>query len=42
MYVLVVIASFHPRFLTKFDRAYRVKCFYSQNDKDVESGLEIG
>ena len=37
----VVIVSFHPIFLTKVDRAYRVNCFYMEATKTVEQELFV-
>jgi hypothetical protein len=36
-----IVVTFHPRFLTKIDRAYRVQCFYMEADKTVSTGLEV-
>ncbi|MFH4981711.1 hypothetical protein AB6A40_008420 [Gnathostoma spinigerum] len=36
-----VVISFHPLFLTKIDRAYRVRCFYMEADKTVSSQLVV-
>ncbi|VDP07458.1 unnamed protein product [Soboliphyme baturini] len=40
-YVLVVVVSFHQYFLTMVDRAYNVRCFYSQQDKTVTTRLDV-
>lgn len=36
-----VVISFHPIFLTKVDRAYRIQCFYMEADKTVSSYAEV-
>uniref|UniRef100_A0A914UL02 ZP domain-containing protein n=1 Tax=Plectus sambesii TaxID=2011161 RepID=A0A914UL02_9BILA len=36
-----VIVSFHPKFETKVDRAYRIQCFYMEADKTVSAELEV-
>ncbi|VDN07222.1 unnamed protein product [Thelazia callipaeda] len=36
-----VIISFHPIFLTKVDRAYRLNCFYMESSRTVTQELEI-
>ncbi|KAL3994106.1 Zona pellucida-like domain family protein [Acanthocheilonema viteae] len=36
-----VIISFHPIFLTKVDRAYRLNCFYMESTKTITQQLEI-
>lgn len=37
----VVVITFHPLFLTKIDRAYRIQCFYMEADKTVSTQIEV-
>ncbi|CAJ0586671.1 unnamed protein product, partial [Mesorhabditis spiculigera] len=36
-----VVISFHPQFITKIDRAYRIQCFYMEADKTVSQQIEV-
>lgn len=36
-----VIISFHPKFETKVDKAYKIQCFYMEADKTVTSELDV-
>ncbi|CAK5116810.1 unnamed protein product [Meloidogyne enterolobii] len=38
----IVIVSFHPIFVTKLDRAYRLNCFYTETRKTFTQNLEVG
>ncbi|XP_003373409.1 putative elongation factor Tu GTP binding domain protein [Trichinella spiralis] len=40
-YSVTFIVNFHPEFITKFDKAFNVRCFYSQQDKIVTAQLEL-
>uniref|UniRef100_A0A0N5AMC9 ZP domain-containing protein n=1 Tax=Syphacia muris TaxID=451379 RepID=A0A0N5AMC9_9BILA len=41
LYSIVTVVNFHPRFVTKYDKAYLIKCFYAKNDNEVKSKLEV-
>ncbi|KHN85449.1 Cuticlin-1 [Toxocara canis] len=36
-----VIVTFHPQFLTKIDRAYKIECFYMEADKTVSTAISV-
>ena len=40
-YTFTIVVSFHPLFLTKVDRAYRIRCFYMEAVKTVQSQIEV-
>ncbi|VBB31764.1 unnamed protein product [Acanthocheilonema viteae] len=37
----VIVITFHPKFITKIDRAYRIQCFYMEADKTVSTQIEV-
>jgi hypothetical protein len=40
-YTFTLVVSFHPLFITKVDKAYRVRCFYMETEKTVAEQLEV-
>uniref|UniRef100_A0A1I8AWQ7 ZP domain-containing protein n=1 Tax=Steinernema glaseri TaxID=37863 RepID=A0A1I8AWQ7_9BILA len=40
-YSMTVIIQLHPLFITKVDRAYNVRCFYMESDKEVSNGITV-
>jgi len=40
-YSFTLVVSFHPIFVTKVDRAYRLRCFYMEAEKPVAQRLEV-
>uniref|UniRef100_A0A914UPM2 ZP domain-containing protein n=1 Tax=Plectus sambesii TaxID=2011161 RepID=A0A914UPM2_9BILA len=40
-YTFTMVVSFHPLFLTKVDRAYRVRCFYMEAVKTVNAAIDV-
>ncbi|VDP22476.1 unnamed protein product [Soboliphyme baturini] len=41
-YSTVIVVSFHPIFITQFDRAFNIICNYQESDQTVLSEMEIG
>ncbi|VDK52918.1 unnamed protein product [Cylicostephanus goldi] len=39
--ITTIVISFHPKFVTKVDRAYRIQCFYMEAAKDVSSPMNV-
>ncbi|KAK6103219.1 Zona pellucida-like domain family protein [Brugia pahangi] len=40
-YSFTVIVQLHPLFITKVDRAYNVRCFYMEENKEVDAELKV-
>ncbi|CAI4221786.1 unnamed protein product [Auanema sp. JU1783] len=40
-YSMVLVTTFHPQFMTKFDRVFNVKCFYEHADKMVNANMDV-
>uniref|UniRef100_A0A915K0L0 ZP domain-containing protein n=1 Tax=Romanomermis culicivorax TaxID=13658 RepID=A0A915K0L0_ROMCU len=40
-FVIAVVISFHPQFITHVDRAYNIRCFYMEAEESVSSKLEV-
>uniref|UniRef100_A0A914V3S2 ZP domain-containing protein n=1 Tax=Plectus sambesii TaxID=2011161 RepID=A0A914V3S2_9BILA len=40
-FVITVIISFHEKFITQYDRAFHIRCFYMEPDEVVSSSLEV-
>uniref|UniRef100_A0AC35G1U6 ZP domain-containing protein n=1 Tax=Panagrolaimus sp. PS1159 TaxID=55785 RepID=A0AC35G1U6_9BILA len=36
-----IVVSFHPIFITKVDRAYRLNCFYTESKKTLSQQLDV-
>ncbi|CEF59485.1 Zona pellucida domain-containing protein [Strongyloides ratti] len=36
-----IVISFHSKFITKMDKAYRVQCFYMETEKTVTANIEV-
>ncbi|KAF7637016.1 ZP domain-containing protein [Meloidogyne graminicola] len=41
-YSINLIVNFHPRFVTKVDRAYKILCSYQHTERPVGTDLEVG
>lgn len=41
MITTTIIISFHPMFITKVDKSYKVQCFYSEIAKTVTQQLDV-
>ncbi|VDN07326.1 unnamed protein product [Thelazia callipaeda] len=40
-YTFALIVSFHPIFETEVDRAYRIRCFFSESVKTLEATMDV-
>lgn len=40
-YSVTLVVSFHPLFVTKVDRSYRVKCFFEEALRTLTAGLDV-
>uniref|UniRef100_A0A915PID2 ZP domain-containing protein n=1 Tax=Setaria digitata TaxID=48799 RepID=A0A915PID2_9BILA len=40
-YSFTVIVQLHPLFITKVDRAYNVRCFYMEENREVDAELQV-
>lgn len=40
-YTFTLVVSFHSLFITKVDKAYRIRCFYMEAEKTVAQQLEV-
>uniref|UniRef100_A0A0K0FQM5 ZP domain-containing protein n=1 Tax=Strongyloides venezuelensis TaxID=75913 RepID=A0A0K0FQM5_STRVS len=36
-----IVISFHSKFITKVDKAYRVQCFYLEDNRTVTAGIKV-
>ncbi|EFO98251.1 CRE-CUTL-3 protein [Caenorhabditis remanei] len=41
MMTATIIISFHPMFITKIDKSYKVQCFYAESQKTVTQQLNV-
>jgi len=40
-FIITLVVSFHPKFITYVDKAYNIKCFYMEGEESVTSKLEV-
>uniref|UniRef100_A0A0K0ESI9 ZP domain-containing protein n=1 Tax=Strongyloides stercoralis TaxID=6248 RepID=A0A0K0ESI9_STRER len=36
-----IVISFHSKFITKMDKAYRIQCFYMETERTVTTNIEV-